>query len=329
MPQSQGKDKKDRAGATAKRQSLPTRFAIWRSQHRTQFGDSLHRLIAKPLANGVTLLLLTIAILLPCLLYMGVRNIEQWVSYSENGLEVSAYLHMDTQPRDIDQLRSEIRQWPTVKAVRYVSADEALTKLGQSIGAENIISSLASNPLPPTLLLSLHGLENLESDAQTVSNKLGQMQLVESVEYNIGWFRKAQALVGLGKRLAAALAGILGVGVLLVIGNTIRLAIESRSEEILVAKLVGATDNYVRRPFLYMGAWLGWMGAVLAIVLTGICLLALTYYIEPIEKAYNTQIPLSGLPLTLLLGVMLGCTLLGWLGALLISNSHLRRIEPR
>lgn len=321
-------DKKDKGGASTQNRSLSAKLAIWRDQHRSQLGDSLSRLLAKPLASGVTLLLLTIAILLPCLLYMGVRNIEQWVNYSENGLEVSAYLYLSANDSDARTLISEISTWPEVKQVRYVSADEAIAKLGRTIGAEDIVGSLDSNPLPPTLLVALTGLETLEADAQTVSQALRKLEGVESVEYNTSWFKKAQALVELGKQLAAGLAGILGIGVLLVVGNTVRLAIENRSEEILVAKLVGATDSYVRRPFLYLGAWLGSLGALLAIVLTSICWLVLTYHINPLEKAYNTQIPLSGLPIPLLLGVLLGCTLLGWMGAFLISNSHLRRIEP-
>jgi len=330
MTSGKGQSKKTALRRPASReQSLASKLSIWRSQHIEQLRDSLGRLIDRPFASSITLVLLTIAILLPCLLYMGIRNIEHWVNYSENGFEVSAYLQLNTSETRAKELFAEIRQWPAVKSVRFVSADEAINSLSLNIGAADIISSLDSNPLPPTLLVSLAGLENLEADAQSIAQRLQAVKSVDSVEYNISWFKKAQALVGLGKRLAVGLAAILGVGVLLVVGNTVRLAIEGRSEEILVAKLVGATDGYVRRPFLYMGAWLGSLGALLAVFLTGICWFVLTYYIGPLEKAYNTQIPLSGLPLPLLLGILLGCTLLGWLGAWLISSSHLRRIEPR
>ncbi len=320
--------KSERAGATSHGNSLGQRFAIWRAQHRQQFADSLHRLMQKPLANGVTLLLLTIAIFLPCLLYLGVRNVEHWVSYSDNGLEVSAYLQQETGQDEISGLLKEARQWPAVKSVRYLSADDALASLSRSIGAEDIVESLPRNPLPPTLLIALQGLDNLEADAAAIAARLEQNPLVESVSYNVSWFEKAQALVGLGRQLALGLALILGAGVILVVGNTIRLAIESRSEEILVARLVGATDGFVRRPFLYMGAWLGWLGALLAGLLLSVCWLALTYYIRPLEEAYNADIAIQGLPLALLLAILLACTALGWLGAWAICHSHLRRLEP-
>ena len=320
---------KDKTGATTHSHSLGARLSVWRDQHHEQFIGSLQRLLEKPLANSVTLLLLTIAILLPCLLYIGMRNIEHWVNHADSGLEVSAYLHIGTNKQLSQQLANDISLWPTVKSVRYVSAEQAMTDVSQRIGASDILNSLPSNPLPPTLLIALEGLSDVEANAQAIAARLSEQPAVESIGYNTSWFKKAQALVSLGKQLSAGLAFILARGVVLVVANTVRLAIESRNEEILVAKLVGATDSYVRRPFLYMGAWLGGLGASMATIIASASWFALAHYITPLEKAYNTEIPIVGMPLLLLMSVLLGCTLLGWLGAWLICNSHLRRIEPK
>ena len=317
-----------RAGASTSRTTISQRLRIWRTQHRKQAAKSFGQLVEHPLASSMALLILTVAILLPSLLFLALNNIEQWVKYSDNGLEVSAYLHHETNKEEASQLMRTIEQWEGVASTRYISPDQAMGMVIRSTAMNDIAQSLPGNPLPPTILVALEGIDNIQVQAEKIAVLLAAQPMVESLNYNAGWFTKAQALVELGRRLALGLSLNLALGVMLVVSNTVRLAIERHSEEILVSRLVGATNAYIRRPFLYMGVWLGTLGVCFALLATQTSWLVLTYLMRPIEQAYNTQIAVSNLPLPFACLVFFGCIGLSWLSAWFISSHHIHKIEP-
>ncbi|MGB5325272.1 MAG: permease-like cell division protein FtsX [Pseudomonadales bacterium] len=318
-----------RQGATSPAHRRRDQFVVWRASHRHFAREALRRLLATPLATAATLAMLGIAIAVPTLLQVGVSNLQRWSGQSSAGLELNAYLRAG-----IEQEPVELGAWLATQNLvlkqQFISPEQALEELAALAGDDSarLARSLPQNPLPATLRIVLQQRGELASTADELASALRSRPEVESVSFDLEWFRKADALVNFAAQLRLATALLLGAGVVLVIGNSVRVAIESRREEIVVAKLVGATHGYARRPFLYLGAWLGAGGALLALVLSGICLLALTYYISPIEKAFGHEIGLRGLSASNALQILGGSATLGWLGAWLVAAQQLRRIEP-
>ncbi len=169
-------------------------------------------------------------------------------------------------------------------------------------------------------------------DPATLEN-LRQRLLAESsvddVTLDMDWVQRLHAIMIVGRQLVLGLAGLLGLGVLLLIGNTIRLEIESRRDEIVVIKLVGGTDGFVRRPFLYTGAWYGLIGGLLACLLVSTCIASLSDAVHQLAAAYQSQFWLQGLGLSGCVLLIFGCVLLGLVGAWLAVGRHLRAVEPR
>jgi len=267
-------------GATAPTLNWRERLRVWRKSHRYFARQSARRLMQKPLATLLTLLMLAIAIALPTLMYVALQNVARWTDYSDAGLEITAYLHTpagaDSEGFDwqahAQPLSARISRLEGVDTVEFISPARALERLEAIVGqsSEEIIQSLPRNPLPAAMRIVVDKKQELASTADRLEKQLATLHEVESVSVNLDWFRKAQAMVDLAARINLAVSLLLGLGVVLVIGNVVRVAIDSRRDEILVAKLVGATDAYARRPFLYLGLWLGAAGAVVALALSAV-----------------------------------------------------------
>lgn len=325
-------------GATSPMLSWRDQLRVWRDSHRLFAKQSFDRLWEKPLATLVTLTMLAIAIALPTLLHLGVKNVSSWVSYSDSGLEMTAYLHMPTfQGQSITDYNSEgqalalrVAQLSGVKQVEFISAEDALLRLEAIAGAGSIdiIDSLPANPLPAAIRVVVGQGPELASIANALAQQIKVLPEVESVRFNLEWFQKAQAIVQLVLRINLAASVLLGMGVVLVIGNTVRVSIASRREEILVAKLVGATNAYARRPFLYLGVWLGATGAAMALIISFACMYALTYYIKPLEAAYSTNISIQRLSADTALVIFLASASLGWVGSWVICSNQISKLEP-
>lgn len=273
--------------------------------------------------------MLGIAIAVPTLLQVGVSNLQQISGHNSAGLEINAYLRPG-----LDDAPSELMGWldgqELVLQQKFISAEQGLKEFASLVGEEAaaLAGSLPDNPLPATVHIILQQQAGMAETADELASALRSRPEVEAVSFDLEWFRKAEALVNLAANLHIAALLLLGSGVVLVIGNSVRVGIESRREEIVVAKLVGATHAYARRPFLYLGLWLGAGGALLGLLLTGLCLLALTHYISPIEEAFGTSLGLHGLSLPAALWVLLGSAALGWLGAIIACAQQLHRMNP-
>jgi cell division transport system permease protein len=152
---------------------------------------------------------------------------------------------------------------------------------------------------------------------------------IDQAVLDLEWVQRLYSMMALGKRLVIALAALLALGVLLVVGNTIRLAIESRRDEIVIVKLVGGTNAFVRRPFLYTGLWYGLGGGILAWLIIGFGLFWLSSPVAELAGLYRSQFELQGLGIGDSLMMWLCGGLLGLAGAWLAVSRHLGAIEPR
>ena len=285
---------------------------------------SLHRFCATPLQNLATVLVIAIALALPAGLYLLVATVQQLAGNLESANRITLYLHADTAPDAIAALRDKLRRHPAVTITTYVSPAEGLAQFKAQSGLGDVLELLDGNPLPPVILVTA----NASADPAALAAEVGGWPEVDQARLDSQWLARVRAMAALGHRLALTLAATLAVGVLLIVGNTIRLAIENRREEILVLKLVGGTDAFVRRPFLYLGCWYGLSGGVCAWLLLAAGRWWLQLPLDRLAALYQarwTIAPVSVTALLALAGIAAG---LGIAGARLAANHQIRSIEP-
>ncbi len=314
------------SGATIANTSVQGQLASWSGHHVATLKSSLVAMLQGWISSLMTWLVIGIALALPAIFYLILVNVTEISGDWDGQPRVSLYLKADVTVAEAQAFATELDGSVAFSQVTFISPADALKDFQARTGFGNILESLPNNPLP-----SVVELIPVEADVGTLRLQVTALQedaRVDTLVFDLAWIERLFALIALGERLVLALSLVLAAGVVLVIGNTIRLAIENRRSEIEIVKLVGATDAFVRRPFLYLGFWFGLGGALMALILVGASLFFLSYPVEAIAQSYRDQFSLIGLGLVetlLLLG--LGA-LLGVLGAMVAVGRHLRRIEP-
>ena len=314
-------------GASQSKTRWLDRLDAWQAHHSTTAAESLQRLLRSPLQSLLTWLVVAVALALPAALYLAFSNIQHLgYSWQETG-QISVFLERDLDSGRIDGLIQELRERSQVAQVSHVPPAAALEEFKTYSGLGRVIDDLERNPLPDLLLVqpSLSDAGSLQALIDWLDGQAG----VAEVRLDMAWVKRLQELMRLAQRAVVALAALLALGVLLVVGNTIRLAIENRREEILVVKLVGGTDAFVRRPFLYTGFWYGIGGGLLALLLLSLGLWWLSAPVAQLTDLYQSVFRLRGLGWIESLQLVLLSGLLGLMGAWLAVARHLRQIEPR
>jgi cell division transport system permease protein len=301
----------------------------WFSRHLQTLVGSLGRLSQQPLASLLTVLVMGIALALPACLNVLVQNAQAASGSWDRALDISVYLKQSVDIASATRLTEKIKQRSDVKAVRLIKADDALKEFREHSGFGEALQALTDNPLPNTLVIT--PVDNLaSSDALNVmSDELTKLAEVDVVQLDTGWVQRYLAILDTIRRLVNMVAILLAVGVVVIVGNTIRLDIQNRRDEIEVTKLVGGSDAFVRRPFLYCGVWYGLGGGLLAWLVVAVAVALLAGPVQRIAGLYGSQFSLSGLGLAGGCGLLLAGVLLGWLGSFVAANRHLRAIEPK
>ncbi|NVK40569.1 MAG: cell division protein FtsX [Oceanospirillaceae bacterium] len=315
-----------RRGAEQHRIALRDRNRNWRRHHLLVARQSWSRLFATPLPTLITLAVLAIALALPGFLLTGLANVQRLSDGWDHEPRISLYLRADLDDAAADRFSRSLLLRDDLASVELVSREQGLIEFRQLSGFGNIVDLLDENPLPAVILAqpARTGLTELP----LIKARLQELPEVDEAVLDMEWLQRLNAFVLLAERTVLVLGLLLALAVLLVVGNTIRLAIESRRDEIVVAKLVGGTDAWVRRPFLYSGVWYGLLGAVLAWCLIQFSLLLLQEPVTELARLYRSDFEPSGLGFAGAL-LLLGCSLvLGWLGAWLAVGHHMREIEP-
>lgn len=269
-----------------------------------------------------------VALALPVALLLLLTSLEGVSAGWESSARVTAYLKLDSSLEDARGLAQEIGGDGRVEDVELVARDQALAEFRVSSGLEDALDFLQDNPLPHTLLITPEDSARSQAGVQSLVTYVEGMESVEQVQVDLGWLQRLNAMTDLLSRAVWALSMLLAVAVVLVIGNTVRLAIENRRDEILVAKLVGGTDAFVRRPFLYTGAWFGLGGGLVAFILLELSLWWLSGPIERLAGLYRSDFSLNGLSIDGALALIIVAMVLGWLGAWVAVKRHMDDIEP-
>jgi len=317
-----------KSGARHSKVTVNSQWKAYLQHHKLTAKDSLLRLLRSPGSSAMTWLVLGIALALPMTLFVSLENVKQLSRVWDQSSQISVYLKKGVLPRAADKLTEGISNLDQVSGAIYISPQQALKEFSAATGLSDVVQGLQSNPLPGVISV-VPNLASQDARAmETLQDKLLLYPQVESVQLDLLWVKRLYQFMELGQRLVWALAALLGLAVLLIIGNTIRLSIESRRDEILVVKLVGGTDAFVRRPFLYTGIWFGLGGGLIAWLLLTAGLYWLSGPVEQLISLYGSEFVLSGLGVEDSLLLIFDGVVLGWLGAWLAVSRHLARINP-
>tara|TARA_B110000503_G_scaffold34076_1_gene55395 strand:- start:409 stop:1239 length:831 start_codon:yes stop_codon:yes gene_type:complete len=274
----------------------------------------------------MTWLVIGIALGLPLILYVVLQNISSISGDWGGKPRVALYLTQEATLQAGQALTRQIEQRVDIDEAVFISSTSALQEFQRRSGFGEVLSTLDRNPLP-------HVIEVVPANPDPID--LGRLvsaweanSLIENISVDLQWLERLFALLVFAERLVTALAIVLGLGVMLIMGNTIRLAIESRRQEIEVIKLVGGTDAFVRRPFLYLGFWYGLGGAVTAFFLLQTSLYFLSSPVEMLAQSYRDNFALQGLDLLGNLLLLVFGSILGIIGSVLAVSRHLADIEP-
>jgi cell division transport system permease protein len=298
-------------------------------RHLQTFVASLGRLARAPYGTALTIGVIGIALALPACLGLVVVNARSLAGGWRDALDLTLYLKPALPDHDAQQLRERIAARADVSGARLVSAAEGLAEFRHWSGLGAALDALKDNPLPAAIVVQPRLGEPRDPGAiERLADALHAQPGVDQVQLDTAWVRRFTAILDGLERAATLLAAALAVAVLLVVGNTIRLDIDTRRTEIEVTKLVGGSDGFVRRPFLYSGVWYGLGGGLVAVALLESLVLGLAGPVAHIAGAYGSTFTLSGPGAQAALALVGGGALLGWLGAFVSATRHLRAIEP-
>lgn len=315
--------------SNARSQSSPLagRLAAYFEHHKTSAAEAYRRLLSVPGQTLPTCLVIAIALALPAFLYLGLVNFSGQTEVLQKPAQLSVFLHKQANPKAIEALKSELETNPQVESLRYISEAQALVEFESASGFHDVLASLEQNPLPAVFVitpadLTVEALEQMQIQLQ-------QLTLVDSVQLDLQWVARLQQMAKIAEKILSALALLLALGVVLVVSNVIRLAIANRQDEIVIAKLVGASNGFVRRPFLYTGLWYGLFGGLLALAMLLIGQWWLAGPIARLAVLYQSNFELAGLSFGGSLALLLGAGGLGVAGAWVSVSRHLSAIRPR
>jgi cell division transport system permease protein len=308
---------------------LPDALSILLERHAQALLGSLGRLARAPFATFLTIVVIGIALALPAALYVVVSNMRTVTAGLGDTVQLSVYLRMSTTEAEAKRAAAAIAAQRGIQETEIVSPEEGLAEFRKLSGIGDALKALPGNPLPWLVKVRPAALHDSAAAVEGLAAELRKIEDVELVEADTAWVRRLHAIENTMERLVLLVAAILAAGVLAVVGNTIRLEINGRRAEIEVTKLVGGSNAFVRRPFLYSGLWQGLGGGLLAVGLIAAGLLALEPHVASLAEAYGAAFSLQGLSIREWLAVVGSGAALGFLGAWLAAAYHLRRIEPR
>jgi cell division transport system permease protein len=309
--------------------SLRDAVAIHFERHGQALLGSLGRLARQPFSTALTVLVIGIALALPAALYLTVANMRAVTAGLGETVQLSAYFEMTTTQAAANKAASAMEAIEGVTDVVLVSPDEGLAEFRKRSGIGDALQALGANPLPWLAQVRPAPPHDSAAEVERIAAELGKVEGVEFVEADTAWVRRLHAIEATMQQLVLIVATLLAAGVLGVVGNTIRLEIDARRAEIEVTKLVGGSNAFVRRPFLYSGLWQGLGGGLLALALIAAGIAALAPFVARLAAAYGAPFALRGLSREEWLVLVGGGALLGLVGAWLAATYHLRRIEPR
>ena len=303
-------------------------MSAWVTRHLQTLIGALGRLSQHKLATLLTTLVIGIALALPACLHLLIANAQTATGNWDRAVDISVYLKMPTTVDEARRIAERIRQRRDVAEIELVTAGDALKAFRRESGFGAAIDALTGNPLPHALIVHPKGEYATAAHLEELAADIRALPSVDVVQLDTAWVNRLEAILEAIRRGVVLAASLLALGVMAIVGNTIRLDIENRRAEIEVTKLVGGSDAFVRRPFLYSGVWYGVGGAVIAWLVTAIVVGTLRAPVSRIADLYGSGFEIRGLGLKPTLLLLASGVVLGWIGSFIAASRHLREIEP-
>lgn len=304
--------------------AAPGKLSVWLGHHRRAAAASLVRCARRPWATLLTVSVMALALALPMGLSIVLDNLKQFAGSVQQSRQIDVFLHPDLSVDQAHALAGELAARPDVAGVAVQTPDEGLQELRSQAGMGAAIDALDDNPLPSLLMVT----PAQDSDEVALAVALQDLPQSDLVQHDAQWRQRLDHWLALGSRLVNLLSLLLGTGAVLVVGNMVRLDILARREELGVLQLLGADDGFIRRPFLYLGAWYGLAAGALALALWAGCVAAISPPLTALTSSYGSAFVFKtlGLPYSSL--ILLGTIALGVLGAWVVTSHVLRQTRP-
>ena len=297
--------------------------------HIRVFISSLGELTRRPIASMMTITVIAIALALPSGMYLLLHNVNQISADWDSSAQMSLFIKDNISEKKVERLASRLNLRNDIESTKIITPEQALEDFVRISGFGDALNSLDKNPLPAVIVLQpIIDNENPLQVSQLLHD-MKQLPEVDIAQLDLDWVKRLYTMLDIANRAVWVISILLGIAVLLTVGNTIRLDIQNRKEEIIVTKLIGATNAFIRRPFLYTGLWYGLIGSLLALALTSIALSLLSTPVQKLASLYNSNFELIGLSLDNSLMLILTSCVLSLGGSWLAVGRQLSKIEPR
>ncbi len=302
--------------------------SIWAGRHASTSIAALGRLARQPFASFMIVLVIAVTLALPAAINLIVKNARAVSGSWDNALDFAVYLKQDMSVSEAEGLGRLITQRADVDAVDLITSDEALAEFKAQSGFGEALDQLPDNPLPHTLVVR-PSAGNTSASLILLQEEIGNLPETEYVQADTDWVQRFHAILDIVRQAIAIGAALLSIAIVVIIGNTIRLDIENRREEIEVTKLIGASNAFVRRPFLWTGFWYGLFGGLLALALVRYGLFLLEGPVARLAGLYQSNIVISSLGVEESAAIIGIGVFLGLFASWFTTARHMRRIEPR
>jgi cell division transport system permease protein len=298
------------------------------ARHAQTLVGSLGRIVHHPFATLMTISVVGVALALPLFLNLLLANVRTATGNWNEAFDLSVYMSKKAGAARTATVAKQLRQRSDVAAVRVITADQALQEFRDDSGFGKALDALSENPLPDTLVVTPTLAASTPAGTAALKGTIASLADVQTVQLDTEWVKRLRAMLDVLRRVVLLTGGLLGAGVVLIVANTIRLDILNRRTEIEVMKLVGASDGFARRPFLYSGIWYGLGGGLMALILVAVAVAVLARPVESLAKLYGSQFHLQGLGFGAGALLLVLAASLAWLGSWLAATRHIRGIAP-
>jgi cell division transport system permease protein len=305
------------------------KLRAYRDLHAHALFSSLGRLVASRLNAVLTIIVLSISISLACGFYLLVENVQQLTTDLEASNQISLFLRDDVSLASATKLANGIKLDPSVQTVKVITKEQALKDFEEFSGFGDAVRALEKNPLPIVLqVIPKNSLEEGQN-IQTLVENFKQAGEVDFAQLDLEWVKKLQLMIDVGQMSVILLGMLLSFAVLFITGNTIRLELHNRKDEIVIAKLVGATNSFVQRPFLYSGFWIGFFSGINAWFIVTIMMLILKQPVEKLSMLYNSSFHLLFMGFFETIGLIFVSAGLGIAGSWVVVQLQLQQLKIR
>lgn len=290
--------------------------------------SSLGRLSRSPYTSAMTILVLTVAIALAGSFYIVVANIQQLTGNLKSSNQMSLFLKDTVSDVAAQKLAEQLKSHSEIEAIKFIGKKQAMEEFKANSGFGDALTAMDSNPLPNVIqVMPVDALEEGDSVAK-LSEELRQMPQVDFVQIDMQWVERLQTIMTIASRGVTTVSVLLSLAVIFITGNTIRLELQNRQDEVFISKLVGATQSFIQRPFLYTGFWLGFIAGFLAWLVISIMLLILESPVEKLSSLYDNAFQMLFLSFSEFLLLLLLSSSLAIIGSWGVLHYQLKKLKP-